>query len=499
MAEGGRQARLDVGPDRAASHQARQWARATVEDWGLGACGDDLEVVVGELIVNVVLHADTPATVVLRESGPGVRLEVTDRRPDLLPIEAGSGLSALMQLDVAEGLAGVSLLDAETTTGRGLLLVAGLSDSWGVEVGPDAKTVWAHIGGSPRPDAPGANQGETGVHAVAVGTSAASAVGTPVRLVGIPARLVLTSAANLDDLVREFRLAAVPGEGFHEDLADLAERFLAMTTGVRQPFREAAVAAVEEGRRLLDVRVDVPGPVVPSLRAFRDVVDEIVRYCDEGNLLSIAPAPEITAFRRWYVDEIERQFEGAPPRACPFPVLPADDPALAPAEDAPARSRPPRAGWLDSAAESLRHARAVASIIETAVNAAASGMGASSGSLCLLEDDGFTVRLVQAVAYGADVEGHWQTFQVGDDLPASEAIRTGEAIFLRTVSERNLRYPVFASTPVVDDQAVTCLPIDRGCLVVGFAEPRAFDEEERRGLLQLAYLVSEALIALRTG
>lgn len=493
MDKGGSQARLEIAPDGSSSHLARQWARQALNDWGLGHLCEDVEMVLGELVVNVVLHAGTPAEIVMRRLGPGVRVEVSDRRPDLLPAEVSTGLTALFQLDEDEGIAGVTALDAETTTGRGLMLVAAVSDGWGVVPGDSIKTVWAQIGGA----GPETDEGDTDsiLDLEPVDPAAAPAGAALARLAGVPTRLVLTSAANLDDIIREFRLAGTTTDGLRGDLAELAENFLSMTTNVRQPFREAALAAIEDRRRLVDVTVAVPPGAVPTLRAFRDVVDQIVYYCQHGDLLSVAPPAEITGFRRWYVDEIERQVGGAQPRACPFPVLPADDPALEPAGDVPGVVRRPRPGWLERAAASLRHAFDVSSITETAVNAAANGIGASSGSLCLLEEDGITVRLVQGVAYRQEVEGHWRTFEVGDDVPASETIRTGEPVYLRTIAERDRRYPIFASTPVVADHGLACLPVDRGCLVIGFPEPRPFDADEQRGLMQLAYLVNEALIA----
>jgi anti-sigma regulatory factor (Ser/Thr protein kinase) len=493
MDEGGRLARLEIEPDRSAPSAARHWAREALDTWDLASLCEDVEMVLGELVVNVVLHAGTPAEVVLRPSGAGVRLEVTDHRPEFLPAEASTGLNALFELDEEEGIAGVTALDVETTTGRGLRLVAAVSHSWGVVPGDGVKTVWAQIGGPAAETDEGSNDSILDLEPV--DPAAAPPGAALIRMAGVPTRLVLTSAANLDDLVREFRMAGSGSDALHGDLSELAESFLAMTTNVRQPFRDAALAAIEDRRRLLDVAVAVPPTAGPTLRAFRDVLDQIVYYCRQGELLSLAPDDEIIAFRRWYVDEIERQIAGASPRACPFAVLPADDPALTPAGDVPG-PRPPRPGWLERAAGSLDHAHDVASIAFTAINAAANGVGAASGSLCLLEDDGLTVRLVTAVAYRQEIEGEWRTFGVGDDVPASECIRTGEPILLRTLEERTIRYPIFGVPSEGTDHGLACLPVERGCLVIGYAEPRPFDEEEQRGLMQLAYLVNEALIRI---
>ncbi len=65
--------------------------------------------------------------------------------------------------------------------------------------------------------------------------------------------------------------------------------------------------------------VVAPGQV-DSLRQFVALTDEVERFCRDGVLLSGAPTPEVTAFRRWYVAEVARQVAGGLPEPCPFPA-----------------------------------------------------------------------------------------------------------------------------------------------------------------------------------
>ncbi|WP_437104959.1 SpoIIE family protein phosphatase [Streptomyces sp. enrichment culture] len=101
---------------------------------------DDAMAVVSELVTNAVVHAGTDVHVEwrLEESGAFV-IEVCDRHPSRAPREAGGEAP----YDTPE-------------YGRGLRLVATLSESWGVTYRAGAKTVWARLppGGSDTPDDP---------------------------------------------------------------------------------------------------------------------------------------------------------------------------------------------------------------------------------------------------------------------------------------------------------------------------------------------------------
>src|SRR4051812_37795648 len=124
----------------------------------------------------------------------------------------------------------------------------------------------------------------------------------------------------------------------------------------------------------------------------------------------------------------------------------------------------------------LCRAVSVADVAAVALSTARDELGARTGSLCLLVGD--ELEIVDAVGYAGDVMDHWGRFPLDADLPASDAVRSGRPVFLRSPAERMARYPIFAGSPVVDDAAFAMIPLhdDRpiGCLVFGFPEPRDF-------------------------
>ena len=126
-------------------------------------------------------------------------------------------------------------------------------------------------------------------------------------------------------------------------------------------------------------------------------------------------------------------------------------------------------------------------------------VGANTGSICLVADDGETVEIVHEVGYRDEVKEHWRTFPLAAPLPASDAIRTGEIVLFNGPAERDARYPVFKGTPMITDQAIAVVPLIEedgtafGAMVVGYAEPRTFTDPELRVLSALAAQAATAL------
>jgi PAS domain S-box-containing protein len=126
-------------------------------------------------------------------------------------------------------------------------------------------------------------------------------------------------------------------------------------------------------------------------------------------------------------------------------------------------------------------------------------LGGNTASLCLVAPGGTTVDIVHEIGYSEDVKQQWRSFPLDAQLPASDAIRTGRLVLLRSMQERDDLYPVFVGTPLVDSQAHAVVPLPDedgtafGALVVGFDQPRAFDVGECSLLLSLGDLCAGAL------
>ncbi|MET3986632.1 anti-sigma regulatory factor (Ser/Thr protein kinase) [Streptomyces sp. PvR034] len=116
---------------------ARYLVGAQLVAWGVPpGCGlaEDVELVVGELAANAVLHGRVPGRdfeVRLGFDGQRVRVEVSDARGDAAPPEV------LPEAD-----------PCWAENGRGLALVQAVAREWGVRprgTGAPGKTVWARL------------------------------------------------------------------------------------------------------------------------------------------------------------------------------------------------------------------------------------------------------------------------------------------------------------------------------------------------------------------
>ncbi|MFF2080043.1 ATP-binding protein [Kitasatospora sp. NPDC058162] len=109
------------GPD--AVPAARRLVVAILREWGVPLTGDalqEIELCASEVIANALLHTEERCAVSVHWRNGRVRVEVADRQPELPRRDR----------------------DAESTGGRGLLLVEALAHAWGWRPADRGKVVW---------------------------------------------------------------------------------------------------------------------------------------------------------------------------------------------------------------------------------------------------------------------------------------------------------------------------------------------------------------------
>jgi serine/threonine-protein kinase RsbW len=121
--------RLRFAPTPRNATEARRGARCVLRSWAVPAdARETVELVVSELATNAVRHGRVPGryfeVAMTYDGEKAVDVEVADASPN--------------RPHLADP-------DPEATSGRGLLLVAALAESWGVRDRCVGKTVWARI------------------------------------------------------------------------------------------------------------------------------------------------------------------------------------------------------------------------------------------------------------------------------------------------------------------------------------------------------------------
>ncbi|MFD3972516.1 ATP-binding protein [Streptomyces cyaneofuscatus] len=95
--------------------------------WGLADTVRDAQLCATELVTNVMRHVGvgTPTRLAVSMSGSRLRLEVSDPETRALPTPGPVG--------------------KECERGRGLMLVEGVAERWGVVLGGDSKVTWCEL------------------------------------------------------------------------------------------------------------------------------------------------------------------------------------------------------------------------------------------------------------------------------------------------------------------------------------------------------------------
>src|SRR5690242_20450898 len=131
MADGaGHHQHFDAVPE--STRAVRRAVSHVLAEWGRERVADDAVLGASELASNAVLHARGAFELAMRPIGTGVRIEIIDQRPDLVPLPVPTTGSAT----------GVT---AQGTTGRGLQIVAAVASRWGFNTSQAFKAVWLEV------------------------------------------------------------------------------------------------------------------------------------------------------------------------------------------------------------------------------------------------------------------------------------------------------------------------------------------------------------------
>jgi PAS domain S-box-containing protein len=152
---------------------------------------------------------------------------------------------------------------------------------------------------------------------------------------------------------------------------------------------------------------------------------------------------------------------------------------------------------LQRAADALISARTPKEVLEAVLTEGLRAAEARGGLIATLSDDGEWLDVVASRGYDSRYIEPFNRFPLAGNFPLSEAVRTGEGVFLRSERERDERYPelVGRSQP---GHALVCLPLvgehgPMGGLVFSFSSDQEFPPARQELKLALARQVALAL------
>jgi anti-sigma regulatory factor (Ser/Thr protein kinase) len=279
---------LRLRPTRDAGALSRAFVEPLVQQWKLGPLDYDAALVTTELVTNAVLHAEADVVLALRPIANGVRIEVTDQCPAVLPHVAPHTTGALFALTL--GL-----------SGRGLRVVSELAARWGVDSTQRTKTVWAElINGQAGPSDP----------LLQLEYELEVRDGLTFHFLDLPTTVAVESGVQVEDVVRAIQLEHGPS-AFEQGALLRMHQLLLATAADRLAGRSAALWASAEHQATFDL------DVLTTLESMRNLGELSGMLEDPGAFLDIAPPPppeRVVLFRRWLRSETARQVHGELPR-----------------------------------------------------------------------------------------------------------------------------------------------------------------------------------------
>ncbi len=135
-----------------------------------------------------------------------------------------------------------------------------------------------------------------------------------VRLLDVPVALFTAAERHTNDLLREIALMAAaradlgPGHLFSELLA-AADAYAHRPVAVRHRIAESVEVARRNGWDTVSVDVDADETAAAGARAWEELLRQFDDMSRDERLLTLPSAPEVAAYRAWYVRELVEQVQ----------------------------------------------------------------------------------------------------------------------------------------------------------------------------------------------
>jgi PAS domain S-box-containing protein len=157
-----------------------------------------------------------------------------------------------------------------------------------------------------------------------------------------------------------------------------------------------------------------------------------------------------------------------------------------------------RVARLQAVTAALSEAASSDQIVDIIVHQASATLGAAAGVVHVLDGRGEALEMVRAVGYPQDKMGQHRRLPLSLNIPASDAMRTGQPVWIESTADLLARYPHLAGLRFTAYEGIALLPLlhegqPLGVMAFSFTEQRSFDADEQSFLLTLAHQCAQAL------
>ncbi|HWH31500.1 MAG TPA: GAF domain-containing protein, partial [Egibacteraceae bacterium] len=318
----------------------------------------------------------------------------------------------------------------------------------------------------------------------------------------VPTQLLLSAKGHVDNLVREFALAAggaasgttaaVPAH-----LAQLIDTVVHRFAEARDSIKRQALAAARQGHDHLRLELRLPVSAARAGEEYLAALDQADAYCRAARLLTLESPPQHRVFRRWYVGELVAQLRQAAEGHEPAPAETFEERLLREIDAFAAAERTAeRFARLHSLSAALASAGTPEAVTEAVLREGVAALGATGGAVLVASPAG-ELAVPTAVGYGEQVMARLRAESPDAELPAAVALRTGEPVWLESREARDARFPELEGVePGTLSMCAVPLIVDGrtvGAMRFSFSRNRLFDAEERDFIDTMAAQTAQAL------
>jgi len=385
-------------------------------------------------------------------------------------------------------------------TGRGFTLVDAISVDWGVR--PEltgGKTVWCELSADPQTEP---SSVDLDALLARDGERASAGQRFTVVLGDVPTRMLIAAKSHVDNLVREFSLAAAGNRGgtttAPEHFAKLVETVVYRFSDAREAIKRQALAAAKRGDARTSLTLNLPLSAADAGEAYLAALDEVDGYARAARLLTLETPPDHRLFRHWYVEGVVNQLRRIGRGEPPSPIEPFEDRLLSEVRRMAAAQRvSDQAARLQRVSAALARTRTPEDVASVVVYEAVAALGASGGGLLVPAADGEHLAVPGAVGYGEKLMDQLREERMDAELPAATALRTATAIWLESQEERDAQFPQMRGfEPRTISMCAIPLVIGErsiGALRFSFDSVKLFDDVERSFVIALAAQTAQTL------
>jgi PAS domain S-box-containing protein len=154
---------------------------------------------------------------------------------------------------------------------------------------------------------------------------------------------------------------------------------------------------------------------------------------------------------------------------------------------------------LQAVTAALSEAITVSDVVRVVLERGSAVLGSTGGLVAMVEDDGARLKVVGATGYSIDLVEKWRTIPMDQVAPLTEAVRTGEPVFVQSRLDWETRYPdLVPDISAGRNESWATVPLLAkggavGALGLSFGESRELTEDEVAFMLALARQCSQAI------